>query len=457
MNEHVLSLSQKYPAIRELVEKEGRTTLRDYLKKIGNFSLPSIMPSGNLLEEVSSYFLPFFGKERADEASRIIANNRCLSTSNHHHFSFEFMTVQETILYDAWLRIKQSKSTVVPFFAASNLNLTNTVYPRGMLIYDCLLPQLCFRLPLYHWKLKRQCIASLYGVNQQMINRAKERIEKEVLLKTISKGMGDTLLSICDEIFLSDDVLKYDKLKDQTTVVNALLSQKYFLDREPMYLWMPLETIASRLFLRDIQYKNGILYNILFNKDLRDLLIKNLNGVSGCWTDFSGGTHFFWALDSSEILFALHLEERNSELVLRGENSLKEEVVIPFKRETLEEKIDEGILLPGLFLCFFEIYFLRDFSVFGGYYQPTYLKKMSDGIVKSLRELGIFGKEASIIEKKSNYLSLGLTYLLRGNSERIYPVSTAELLEQPIRTQLVDEKLNITTVEDSLMTFALET
>ena len=76
---------------------------------------------------------------------------------------------------------------------------------------------------------------------------------------------------------------------------------------------------------------------------------------------------------------------------------------------------------------------------------------MSDGLVKSLRKLNVFEKEASIIEKKTNYLSLGLTYLLRSNNERNYPVSTAELLEEPIKTQLVDEKLKITTIEDSLM------
>ena len=75
---------------------------------------------------------------------------------------------------------------------------------------------------------------------------------------------------------------------------------------------------------------------------------------------------------------------------------------------------------------------------------------MSDGLVKSLRELKVFEKEASIIEKKTNYMSLGLTYLLRMRGDRIYPVSTAELLEEPIDTKLVDDKLNIT-IEDSLI------
>lgn len=450
MNEHVLLLSQKYPAIAELVEKDGRSTINDYLRKIQHISLPDIMPSSDLLEEVRSYFVPFFGNEKAEEVSRIIRDNRCLSTSNHHHFTFEFMTVQETILYDSWLRIHGEKSSLVPFFAVKNVNLANTVYPRGMLIYDTLSPQGFLRLPLYPWKLRRQCVGGLHGISSEMVSKTKERIKEETRQGTITKRMEDVLFSFCDDILLSDDVLKYKTLKDQTTVVNALLSERYFNDRKQTYLWMPLETIASRLFLRDICHEDGILYNILFNKDLRDLIMENLNGVSGCWTDTSGGTHLFWALDGAAILFPLHLVEKNGELVLCGENSLREEVVIPFNRESLEEKLNEGLLLPNLFLCFLEIYFLRDYSVFGGYYQPTYLKKMSDGLVKSLRELKVFEKEASIIEKKTNYMSLGLTYLLRMRGDRIYPVSTAELLEEPIDTKLVDDKLNIT-IEDSLI------
>ena len=170
MNDHVLLLSQKYPAIAELVEKDGRSTINDYLRKIQHISLPDIMPSSDLLEEVRSYFVPFFGNEKAEEVSRIIRDNRCLSTSNHHHFAFEFMTVQETILYDSWLRIHGEKSSLVPFFAVKNVNLANTVYPRGMLIYDTLSPQGFLRLPLYPWKLRRQCVGGLHGISSEMVS-----------------------------------------------------------------------------------------------------------------------------------------------------------------------------------------------------------------------------------------------------------------------------------------------
>lgn len=449
MNENTALLCQRYPAVANLVAQEGGTTILDYLRKIRHSPLPDIMPSKDLLEEIQSYFTPFFGNEIARKASLAIEHSHCISTSNHHHPAFEFMTVQETILYDMWMRMQKEENSITPFFAASNVSISNTVYPRGMLIYDCSLPQRFFRLPIYHWKLTRQCVATLEGITPEMVARVKDRIGKEMHQWTFGPRMGDTLDSLCNDILLSSEVLKYDTLRDQTTVINAMLSERYFKDNKALYLWMPLETLATRLLVRDLRHEDGILYNILFCDELRVHILQNLNGVSGCWTEDTGGTHFFWGLDDRQILFPLRLMEKNGALFLNGMNSLEEEVNIPFTKEAVLEELDKLRLLPGLFLCFLEIHFLRDFTVFGGYYQPTYLGQMSNGLVKSLRELKIFENEASIIESKKNYMTLGLTYFFRENHRGIYPVSTAELLEEPISLDEL-EGLMDTTIEDSL-------
>lgn len=465
MNENIAMPFQKYPAVAKLCEKERKTKLADYLGRIGHSSLPSIMPLEDLTEEVESYFATFFNREIASKAAKVIGTHRCISTANHHHFAFEYMTVQETMLYDMWLMKHtggsfadlplehSAESPVVPFFAASNVSISNTVYPRGMLIYDCSLPQRFFRLPIYHWKLTRQCVATLEGITSEMVARVKDRIGKEMHQGTFGPRMGDTLDSLCNDILLSNEVLKYDTLREQTTVINAMLSGRYFKDTKALYLWMPLETLATRLLFRDFRHEDGILYNILFCKELRSHIIKNLNGVSGCWTEDTGGTHFFWGLDSRHVLFPLRVTEKNGEAFLNGRNSLEEEVSIPFTKEAILEELERLTLLPGLFLCFLEIHFLRDFTVFGGYFQPTYLKQMAKGLVKSLRELKLFENEASIIESKKNYMTLGLTYFLRENHRGKYPVSTAELLEEPISLDELEGLMDIT-IEDSLNCFA---
>lgn len=449
MNENTALLCQRYPAVANLVAQEGGTTILDYLRKTRHSPLPDIMPSKDLLEETQSYFTPFFGNEIARKASLAIEHSHCISTSNHHHPAFEFMTVQETILYDMWMRMQKEEDSITPFFAASNVSISNTVYPRGMLIYDCSLPQRFFRLPIYHWKLTRQCVATLEGITSEMVARVKDRIGKEMHQGTFGPRMGDTLDSLCNDILLSNEVLKYDTLREQTTVINAMLSERYFKDTKALYLWMPLETLATRLLIRDLRFEDGIVHRILFCNKLRSHLLRNLDGISGCWTETTGGTHFFWGLDDRQILFPLRLMEKNGALFLNGRNSLEEEVNIPFTKEAVLEELDKLTLLPGLFLCFLEIHFLRDFTVFGGYYQPTYLGQMSNGLVKSLRELKIFENEASIIESKKNYMTLGLTYFFRENHRGKYPVSTAELLEEPISLDSLNDLLDIT-IEDSL-------
>lgn len=129
--------------------------------------------------------------------------------------------------------------------------------------------------------------------------------------------------------------------------------------------------------------------------------------------------------------------------MLAGQNSLGEDVTVSFTPQALTEGLLAQTLLPGIFLCFLEIHFLRDFTVFGGYYQPTYLAQMRRGMVQAMRELGGFDEEAAVIEAKRSDMTLGLIYLLRSHGAGLFPVSTAELMERPVSTAEIKERLEI--------------
>lgn len=60
-----------------------------------------------------------------------------------------------------------------------------------------------------------------------------------------------------------------------------------------------------------------------------------------------------------------------------------------------------------------------------------------------MRETGGYEEEAAIIEAKRNAMTLGLIYLLRSREGGHFPVSTAELLEQPVSTPQVEASLQI--------------
>ena len=218
-------------------------------------------------------------------------------------------------------------------------------------------------------------------------------------------------------------------------------SQRYFTDRAPQYLWMPMETLTARLLERDLRTEDALTCQMLFRQELRASLLRELDGVSGCWTGDAGGTHFFWGLDRRTVLFPLRLRESAGAAALAGQNSLGEAVTVPLTPQALTERLRDGSLLPGLFLCFLEAHFLRDFTVFGGFYQPTYLAEMRRGLVRALRETGGYEEEAAIIEAKRSAMTLGLIYLLRSRESGSFPVSTAELLEEPVSTPEVETSL----------------
>lgn len=443
MNEHIAELSRKYPAAAELLARHGDKTLRAYLGQLRHRPSPDILPSEDLLEAVQDYFTPFFGAKTAKECAAILRRSRCMTTANHHHPAFEYMTVQDTILCDQWLRLQGETGEVVPVVACANLSLTSTLYPRGMVVYDCTLPEGRLRLPLYSWKLRRPCVAAIGGIVPEMVDNVLKRLPQEVRQGSITARMGDTLERFCREVLLSEEVQRYDTLREQTTVINDMISQRYFTDRCPQYLWMPMETITARLLARDLRREGGILHQMLFREGLRTALLRELDGVAGCWEGNTGGTHFFWGLDSRGIRFPLRLWEEAGKTVLAGCSSLGEDVRVPFTPRALAEGMREQTLLPGMFLCFLEMHFLRDFTVFGGYYQPTYLAQMRRGMVRAMRELGGFDEEAAVIEAKRSDMTLGLIYLLRSHGAGLFPVSTAELMERPVSTAEIEERLEM--------------
>lgn len=443
MNEHIAELSRKYPAAAEMLARHGDKTLRAYLGQLRHRPSPDILPSEDLLEAVQDYFTPFFGAKTAKECAAILRRSRCMTTANHHHPAFEFMTVQDTILCDQWLRLQGETGEVVPVVACANLSLTSTLYPRGMVVYDCTLPEGRLRLPLYSWKLRRPCVAAIGGIVPKMVDNVLKRLPQEVRQGSITARMGDTLERFCREVLLSEEVQRYDTLREQTTVINDMISQRYFTDRRPRYIWMPMETITARLLARDLRREGGILHQMLFREGLRTALLRELDGVAGCWEGNTGGTHFFWGLDSRGIRFPLRLWEEAGKTVLAGCSSLGEDVRVPFTPRALAEGMREQTLLPGMFLCFLEMHFLRDFTVFGGYYQPTYLAQMRRGMVQAMRELGGFDEEAAVIEAKRSDMTLGLIYLLRSHGAGLFPVSTAELMERPVSTAEIEERLEM--------------
>lgn len=448
---HIAALRRDFPAIDKLLQQYGDGSVADYLNGICHWDLPEILPSDDLLDVVRAYLQPVFGQETAAHAAALLGRQRCFSTSNHHHLAFDCRVVQDTLLYEQWLRRNGEREGLVPVFAASNVHLQNPIYSRGVILYDCNLPEKRLKLPLFPHKMKHCCVGGIGKISPEMVQAAQKQLVKVKQNGTIRPAMFLRISEFYEDILLSDTVQNCGSYREQTTIVNALLSQRYFTDRSPQYLWMDLETIASELLQKDLRQEDSIPSQILFHNELREYLMAQLDGVSGCWTGTSAGTHFFWGLDQRAVLFALHLETVNGETVLTGMDSTGCAVSIPFAAGPICAHLKKRTLLPSLFLDFLELHFLRNYTVFGGYYQPTYLKQMQTGLAKAFDELRIFQAEAEIIRQKISYSTFGPLYLLRNRGDGDFPVSTAELLEQPISTPELEEHLKMSLMDSYAM------
>ena len=141
------------------------------------------------------------------------------------------------------------------------------------------------------------------GISPDMVDNALDRLRQEMRRGSCSLRTADALERFCREVLLSDRVQRCGTLREQTTVINAMLSQRYFTDRAPQYLWMPMETLTARLLERDFRTEAALTGQLLFRRELRAALLRALDGVSGCWTGNTSGTHFFWGLDRRAALF----------------------------------------------------------------------------------------------------------------------------------------------------------
>lgn len=122
----------------------------------------------------------------------------------------------------------------------------------------------------------------------------------------------------------------------QATHINALLWRNLFSVREeaPVLLYIELEQIAAHLLLQDLLDQDSLASTLLFDGDVRSVLLEQLNGVQGCWTLTSrsaamagvelpsgdnGGTLFFWGVDESGLRVALAPDiSETGEWTLRG-------------------------------------------------------------------------------------------------------------------------------------------
>lgn len=443
------------PLLKQCLVENGSKTLKQYCcemaEKGRNVTL-EMEASEDVKGAVFDYLLPLVGEELARKTASQVYEQKLLLTANHHEAEFCVQALQGNMLYAYVLEKMGYEEGMIPIFSNTTVNMSNENFPRGMLVYRTNTQM--ERFPVFPFRERNTLVSEAAGFTEEMVNQTQKTVERYILNGTLEEKTGQMIKGILKEIYLEKSILENSRYAIQAFHINRQLGKYIYRDKKKEFLYIELEEITKRLLYKDLNRKEGLTKKILFCKPYRENFTIQLNGKTGCWDgENKRGTWMFWGIDTKKRRFSMEWKQQEDKEVLVGTDMEGNVYSYDYTKENVILLLEQRKLLPGLFLSFFELYFLRSYAMAGGCFQSLYLKDMCEGICSALKNIGGHEREIEILKKKESYYLSGPMFLLgyqqvsgvEGKEERAYPLGTVELMEQQgISWQDFCEKLNIT-------------
>jgi hypothetical protein len=269
---------------------------------------------------------------------------------------------------------------------------------------------------------------------------------------------------------------------DQAVVLNHLIWKRVLPadHRHADVIYLELEKIAAQILELDLQNETSLIYKIMFDPELRNAVLHELDGVRSCWNlnelkkrsllrpvnhdepngAGKSGTLFFWGLDPAGRRIPLYLgPSGNSQDVFIGIDDHHERVQLPFGPEAILDGLTHGRLLPSIFTCYLVLSLARGIRLIGSYFQGEYLPRMQKGVVNALRRLSGYREVARQVEaiETNFYLSGMLPVMTLLENEFIIPAGPIEVVAGGGLTPADIEKILSVKVGDAHTASLLET
>jgi hypothetical protein len=473
------------PVINHTIEEYGEMTLKDYLKELQPNRHDSYQERDDLIGIVYRYTKDILGDAIASRTASDLSENPIVLTANHHGIDFFSHSFQGSLLCSLVKNLHDGSLKTVPVLSCANIPLDNATYPQGMLFYLVKADQLKAmpkKLPVFSNRLRRQLVSSAPSFDKEMINRAKERLNKMVVDGQISSIIKDTTETILSEDYGHPHVMDQTTYSKQAVLVNNLIWKRLFQDesQHSQVVHLELEKIVEKVLRYDLQNRNSLIWKIMFEPTLRKTVLDQLDGAEACWNlgrlekrmhlsqindsdkkKVNGcGTVFFWGINDAGRRVPLYLVSSGNENAFfigidDHDNSWK----LAYSPDEILTALNEGRLLPSLFTCFLVLSFARGVKCIGSYFQSEYLPNMQKGLVNALRQIPEYDEIASYVENiDSNfYLSGMLAVMTRIENDMMVPAGPLEIISKGrIKNDDIEKILSIK-VRDAHLASLLET
>lgn len=417
---------EQAPAVARVLNQERDSTLRAYMENLSAFQTPEpLQDRTDIAKTVKKHLLPIVGEQLTTKAVAGIEGE--LMTANHHGVDYFAQSVQGNLLFRELLKNRGYPTDAVALMACSGVPLDNSSYGKGITVYNTLDEDSPVRIPIVP-KRKSDAIVGLYpAMDSDQIRSALRLLTHEKYGGRLSNAMKEITAHVLEDIYLSDAVQSCTSYSQQATLINAAMTKEAF---GTSMLYIDAEKIASTLLQIDLGDCNSLAYRVLFDVELRCKTLEKLEGCTGCWdrkklavsdTCMAGGTVFFWASEKYGRV-ALTIDGDTLRNTRSGER-------IALRPEEIKQRLKDGDIYPSIMMTFLEICFARGSVCFGGCFQPSYLKRMQEGLTQALCAVH-WEKAAHCVQTvpASAYLSGPIFFKMLSDAGRRIPVGILEFL-----------------------------
>ncbi len=396
MNSENTAFLLSHPELKNILEAHGSKTIMEYITFVNDFiskgDFSFFDPRQEDFFTVYQETLKSIFDERVIwDSIETLKKNRLISTADHQGIISHPFSLSSTYARTLYAQ-KVGQGSVVTFPCAS-ISLSNSSFPRGLIVHDCddvekkiYFKSLIHKLnPVFcEEKIERDGVQKMYDTLSSI---------------TLEKEKRKKILSVFKQIFFSGKFLSLKNF-DEQCAYGSLMLWKYVSDFNNIDLiYVSQEKLVTNLILEKHLGVSTLIHSLLCDEKTRELFVTYFDGITGAFDmKERKGTHLFWGIRGLErvSLFVQGgtLVDNQGEVFLMLDS-------IEIKKALLEKRI-----MPSMPLVFIVLSFYYGFVCGGGFSQVDYLGHMKIAWMNMLRDVGE-NSEADQVEKIPTNIYLG--------------------------------------------------
>lgn len=396
MNLENFPFFEKHPELKNILETNGHKTVMEYITLVNqavhtqDFSYfePRMSEFFDVYRQILS---SIFEQSIVDTSIATLKKNRLISTADHQGVISHPFSLSST--YARTLYAQNVGEGSVVTFPCASISLSNSSFPRGLIIHD-----------IDDDEKKIYFKSLIHKLNPVFCEEKIERDGVQKMYDSLSsipfeKDTRKKILSVFKEIFFSEQFLSLADF-DEQCAYGSLRLWKHVSDFQAIDLiYVSQEKIVTDVIIKNHLSSSTLVHFLLFDEVYRTLFVKYFNGITGAFdTQERKGTHLFWGVRDHRRV-SLFIEKN---MLVDGDG----DVFLVLEKEIIAKALEEKRIIPAMPLVFIVLSFYYGFVCGGGFSQVDYLGQMKNAWMNLLLSVGEKG-EAEQVEKIPTNIYLG--------------------------------------------------